>query len=637
MDPEKEKRFRFRARYEAEQAQAQEQAMLDEQLEGLFGETAPPPEDVDVSAGDYAKTAASVATAATTGTAGQIAGTVEGLVDAVRSGTFGTDEGAQDVQQAAMDRRQQLTYTPEGEGAQEALKQFGEVVEPLESLEAVAPMFAPNQIAATTRMATSGLPRATSRVSRNLSGEGTYKGEPAPVIPPSTPDAPGGIPQAAGRPNAGAAGVPISQQRAQQAADMPIPLVGERAPTRAQLSRDFDMQQTEAELAKLNEVGAPIRSRKAAQAEALNANLQDLEERFNPTLIEDRDIGRAAATAVEARKAAEWDRVQNAYKAAEEAGEMADEIKIGDTADLLVDTDRFGSVAGNANPILKEAKRTGVVDADGKPLPVTLRQAEDFRTYVNKVTDMGDRRQTMIRRRWLDSIDPAMEEGGGELYRKARKARSNWSDEFEDTDLTSRLIDDKRGTNARKMAYEDAFQKTMLSGSVDELNKLRATLLKSGDEGKQAWQDMKGRLGRHIYESSVGTGTDSAGNPVISPAKLERVVSNLDKSGKLTSVFGKRGAAEVRDMVDVVKYMLTNPSGSVNYSNTSSALLNTLQKALRSQEAPGAASLPMAVGRAVGDWKSNRKLRKSVDEALSPLDDETESILTRAVQAQNRR
>ena len=75
-------------------------------------------------------------------------------------------------------------------------------------------------------------------------------------------------------------------------------------------------------------------------------------------------------------------------------------------------------------------------------------------------------------------------------YRNARRLHRTMVEEFEETPIVSNLLTNKRGTQERRVAFEDVFKKTLLDGSVDEINKLRGSLLRT-DEGKQAWFDLK--------------------------------------------------------------------------------------------------------------------------------------------------
>ena len=57
---------------------------------------------------------------------------------------------------------------------------------------------------------------------------------------------------------------------------------------------------------------------------------------------------------------------------------------------------------------------------------------------------------------------------------------------------------------------------------------------------------------------------------------LNKIVNDLDETGKLDLFFGKHGAAQLRDLNDIAKDVITVPPGSVNNSNTATVLLGAL-------------------------------------------------------------
>jgi hypothetical protein len=74
------------------------------------------------------ETALVLATGATGGTLGTIAGTAKGLVNSVRNGTFGTAAGADQVEQAAGDGAQALTYQPRTQTGQDYTQATGDAI-----------------------------------------------------------------------------------------------------------------------------------------------------------------------------------------------------------------------------------------------------------------------------------------------------------------------------------------------------------------------------------------------------------------------------------------------------------------------------------------------------------------------------
>lgn len=79
-----------------------------------------------------------VATGATGGTLGYLAGTGQGLIESVGSGQFGTPEGGQLMAQRAQEGASRMTYKPVGEAGQEYAQAIGEAAAPLAALTPLA-------------------------------------------------------------------------------------------------------------------------------------------------------------------------------------------------------------------------------------------------------------------------------------------------------------------------------------------------------------------------------------------------------------------------------------------------------------------------------------------------------------------
>lgn len=84
------------------------------------------------------ETLGALGTGATTGMLGQIAGTGQGLLESIQSGKFGTYEGANLVQQRAMEGAGRLTYKPTTEAGQEYTQAVGEAAAPLAAITPMA-------------------------------------------------------------------------------------------------------------------------------------------------------------------------------------------------------------------------------------------------------------------------------------------------------------------------------------------------------------------------------------------------------------------------------------------------------------------------------------------------------------------
>jgi hypothetical protein len=417
----------------------------------------------------------------------------------------------------------------------------------------------------------------------------------------------------------GAAKTPKELQRAAVSQDMPIPFEGESALTEGQVTRNFEQLQFEKETAKLGDIGTPLRERASNQSETLVQNLDAIADISGPVRSELRDIGRAVDEALIRREEFLSKRVSKLYESAREAGELKAPVKMDTIPEMLTDIERFEGVAANVAPIRKEALRLGVVGDEMTPNSISLDDAELFRSFVNQATDITHPQQARMRRIAISAIDDATEKGGGDIYKRARKARAEMARELENVGITKRLLSTKKGTSERAIAYEDVFKKIVLDSPRDEMNKLRGSLLKADGDGKQAWADLKAKGIEYIKESAQSLSqTDARGNPILSPDKLNRVIKSMDDKGKLESLYGKKGAQVIRDLGQISKDIFTAPPGSVNHSNTASALQVALD-GFATFSFTGVPAPALTALREAGKQVKNIKTKKKIQQSLNYL------------------
>jgi hypothetical protein len=254
--------------------------------------------------------------------------------------------------------------------------------------------------------------------------------------------------------------------------------------------------------------------------------------------------------------------------------------------------------------------------APKQPGSLSLGDAEQLRKFVNKVAgaDPTNVKYAVDIKR---AIDTATEGKGGEMYKQARSARAQYAQDYENFGLAKQLLNTKRGSTDRAIAMEDVLHKSVISpsASVDTVSKLRNLLETEGETGKQAWKELQGGVLRHIRDEALkGVTRDAAGNQIVSAAALDRVVTQLDKTGKLDYVLGKKKAEQVRTINDVAKDVLTAPPGAVNTSNTATVLAGLLDLGLSGMTgipAPVAIVTQQAISRI-----KNAKLRARVKQSL---------------------
>lgn len=571
-------------------------------------------------------------TGLTGGTVGAIGGTIGGIYDAATTPGLTPAQMDQRIAQGAERGSQAFTYQPRGASGQDQAAAFGNVMQnavPLMGMSgemaslghatqalkptaqvvaAAIPAVARDAVATAATNVASGVGKVVPQVVKDIPGKvGEMFGR-EPSQPASTP-----TPGTMG--SVGAAGVDMATQRRMAANELPVPL----DITEGMATRDFEQQRFEKETAKNPVLGAPLRER---VQELNNGILRNFDSMVDLTGAESPDLrttGTVVTQALRDQLAKDKLKVRVAYKAAEKAGEMEDPVTLTAFVDHLNDNAPDAAVAPLLDAARKRALQLGVATegADGTLVaqPVTLKIAETARRAISNATGFDPTNVyhgTLLKQ----AIDTATDGLGGSLYRAARAERARLAENYQNHAAISDLIGTKRGTGDRQVAVEDVFGRAILRGSVDDIRQLRRVLQRSGENGQQAWRELQGETVKHIREAATGSARDAAGNQTVSPHALNKIVTNLDKTGKLDFIFGKKGAETIRTLNDVVNSIRTSPEGAVNHSNTATVLAGLADVAFTMGS--GGVPLPVATGLrlAVNNIK-DRRIRAQVNRALA--------------------
>ena len=547
--------------------------------------------------------ALTLGTGVTGGTVGMIGGTLKGLAEQILSGQFGTPQAANAVEQSAMQGAQALTYAPRTQAGQEMAAATGEA---LQQVIPITPMTAElGAISAGARAARPAMAATAQRVAAPVQAAAT-KVKVAETVKQAIPGAAPKRPTPGTQASGGSAGVDMATLRQAKADELPVPI----KLTEGQKTRQFEQQRFERETAKLPEVGAPIRERFATQNKQLQQNLENFIDMTGAEAPDLRSIGLTVDKALRDRAARDKTRIRTLYKEAEKAGEMEAPVKLDTVVKHLVDNAPEAEVANVLKATRAKALQLGVATEapDGTLIaqPVSLKTAELFRRSIGGATN-AEPTNIMQASQMRSLIDASTEGLGGNMYKQARAARARFGSDYENIGLVKNLLGQKRGSNDRAIAMEDVLRRSVIdpSTSLDTVRQVRRLLQTEGPNGQQAWKELQGGTLKFMRdEATKGVGRDELGNPILSPAQLDRVVGQLDKSGKLDFVFGKKGAEQLRIINDVAKDVLVAPPGSVNTSNTASVLAGMMDIAIS-----GTAGVPAPV------MTSFRLLTKGIKDA----------------------
>jgi hypothetical protein len=401
----------------------------------------------------------------------------------------------------------------------------------------------------------------------------------------------------------GAAEVPEAAVRYQTAQNLRVPIdLG-----KGEATKNFAQQAFEAETAKSfpETVGKPLIEAKATRNDKI---LQNFDQYVDATGKEKYGLeatGRIVDEAlVKSAQKAKTD-INSAYEAARKAGETSQLV---DVMPIKTYLDGLEAEAINA-PIITSAKmKLDALAPEGK---TSINDLEEIRKMVGRLSGSTPTNQ-LYGKEINKLIDTTTADKGGELYKNARKLRADYARTFENAGYVDKLLSKKPGTTDRSVALEDVFAHSILKGSKQDVQNIGLVLKKAGPDGQKAWKELQGQTIQYIKdEVTKNSKNDIKGNPIVSPAKFKAIVRELDQDGKLDYVFGKKGAQEVRDLLETTLNVNTTVEGAANYSNSSSAIIRGL-------DLLGKFPVPKMLGaKTVSEMIRNQELKKQVKESVN--------------------
>ena len=583
-------------------------------------------------------------TGATTGAVGVLGGTVGGLSQEILAGRFGTPQALKAVEQAAAAGGQALTYQPrttEGqEQAQAAGKFLSNVLPPVlpvlaapgmgvQATRNVAPIAqatAQRGVAATQQAASAAGQALARPVQAATTAVRETFGMETPAVAPAT----------SGRGSVGAAGTPEVLQRITTAEGLRVPVTL----TKGAAERDAGQLAFEKEQIK-GEFGAPLRNR------AEENNLQVLQN-FDAAI--DATGAEAAFAGPSATGSSVVNALSSGYQAAKNKTNVAyTAAKKSPEAQAAVDTNTVvtigrgdqeitnsligyinGKITGLPSSVVPDTARKLLIKLDlanadeaGNLIakPATVGRLEEFRKELSGTAKFDDavglREETILKK----LIDAQTEPVSGPLYKQARALRTEQARKFENRAIVARLIKNRKGMQDPQVAVDQVFQRSVLGGSPEEITFLKRVLLTSGKDGQQAFKELQAATVQYIRDQATGgVGTDSSGRALVSPAKLNQIVNQLDKNGRLDVIFGKQEAQRMRDLNEVVKYVTTVPPGTlINSSGTAGTLMAAMAEAGLTGAATGLPLPVMAGIRQITKMRKEGRTKAKINEALNAL------------------
>lgn len=592
-----------------------------------------PPQQPQFSLGEkalgVAETGMALGSGMLGGLVGQPIGTVEGLIQSARQGTFGTQEGAQAAAATAHEYMGDLTYQPRTEAGQAFTQEAAKALTPLAHGVGVAPMLAGVEGAAMRSGVSQAVPSTTkgARVINQAFNEaGTKLKESIGRRRQSryyTPDA--------DDLSVGSAQTEGATRRIQTAESLPVPVKLTRgAATRNAPDLAFEKEQMKMQM------GGPLRDRIEENNLQILQNFDEFVDQTGAQALHTsksatgRSIVKPLAMGLEKAKG----KVNLAYTKANNSPESR--ISVSPIAlqryvnNQITGSESVQVVDAVRKYVSKRKNNTGRIDQDGNIelghftdtgdfMPsLTVGKMEELRQFINthKLSNPTDNAHTIIMK---NAIDEPVLPVAGPLYNKARRLRQRQGELYENRAVVARLLNTKKGGKDPQVALDEVFNKTIMGGSPEEITFIRRVLKNSGEDGRQAWRELQGSTVDYIRErATAGMGMDSNDMHVVSPAKLSQAMKQLDSDGRLDVVFGKKQAQVMRDLNDVVKYVHTVPPGTlINNSGTTATLLLALGEMGGTGAATGIPLPIISSIKIIRGYVKDRAIKKKIDNFLT--------------------
>jgi hypothetical protein len=403
----------------------------------------------------------------------------------------------------------------------------------------------------------------------------------------------------------GAAEVPEARTRYQTAQQLRVPV----SLSKGEATKDFAQQAFETETAKSlpDTTGKPLLLAKAERNDAILKNFDAYVDATNKEFFNLRKVGKVVDDVLTKNYDKDANLVRQAYEKARAEGAMQEPI---DYSMLKAHIEKQApTVRSKLSPILnvvdEEIARNDPTNTGRMP----INALEDIYRVINENYDFNAPKHFIEMKQIINQMT---ENKGGEAYTVAKKLRQQLANKYENSSYVDKLLNTKKGYNKdRIVALEDVFKHSILDGSLDDVKAIGYVLKTSGDDGAKALNELKGQTIQYIKdEVTKSTKNDIKGNPVVSSARFKSIVKELDDDGKLDYLFGKKGAQEIRDLLETTLNVNTTVEGAANYSNSSSAIIRGL-------DLLGKFPVPKLLGaKTAAELIKTKELKKQVKESI---------------------
>lgn len=396
----------------------------------------------------------------------------------------------------------------------------------------------------------------------------------------------------------------------QMARKADIETVGAKG-TQASITRDPRQWQTQKNMRGIAGVGDDIVRRESDDAVAMVDYLQKLRAGTGGKAGTTLEAGESAIGALRKADAARESVVDDLYKAYRSLGQQNEAIpatKIADTLGRVADEIGVENIPA---PVLNRLKEFGLLGGQQTKL-LTINEADKLNRLINN----NNPGKGTVPARALAPIKEALNEAlldipdntGSKALMTARKAAADM--------FAAQRVSSGVGAAIDDVAPDRFVKKFILDAPTRDM---RATLkaLKEAPGGAQALSDIKGTVLDSLLLKA--TGATNAEDVLGRPFSGRNFAKALDAipAEKLHTIFSPQELASLRTLQRASKYLTEEvPFSDVNYSKTTAALANLLQKVGSTPLLGQALSPIIGVGKIGMDWVKDAGQRKAVAELL---------------------
>lgn len=273
---------------------------------------------------------------------------------------------------------------------------------------------------------------------------------------------------------------------------------------------------------------------------------------------------------------------------------------------------------------------------DGPTKQVKLADLQDLRTKATGIAKAGGT-DGYYAGQVVGAIDEAMTQvpAAAKAWKEAQGAFKKHKTEFEEQGAVEKLVTDKSRTD-RATALENTWQSVVKGGSIEDLQKVKRSLLtgedaKARNAGIKAWRDVRAQTVQHIINEATKSVTRyEDGTPNLTPASMERAIKGIGEE-KLREIFGDSTVKQLNDIMEATRLVKTEPPTGFKGSPTLANTIALLEKSIGKVPFLGDATLgTIKVFKNVKDLGANT--REVSRAASSPLDEAASQAARKAGQ-----